>query len=164
MSPLSSQPLLYKGIQGRGCQLPAWARLQQQSHPFAAAFKCQKFELPSGLRLQLMTFQQMPKFFQGTWQGGNILGAMVKARRKGEEHPDHMYFSAKDTLVTTKLSLALLCLVKNVHRPKSNKDKQILLIAGRISFLPQGPHPKWVIQNVTLDYHLRDYSLLAKLC
>ena len=66
----------------------------------------------------------------------------MKARRKGEEHADHMYFSAKDTLVTTKLSLALLCLVKNAHRPKSNKDKQILLIEGRISFLAQGPPPK----------------------
>ena len=66
----------------------------------------------------------------------------MKAWRKGEEHQDHIYFSAKDTLVTTKRSLALLCLVKNAHRPKSNKDKQTLLIAGMISFLPQGPSPK----------------------
>ena len=66
----------------------------------------------------------------------------MKARRKGEEHPDHIYFSAKDTLVTTKLSLALICLVKNAHRPKSNKNKQTLLIAGTLSCLPQGPPPK----------------------
>ena len=90
---------------------------------------------------------------------------MVQAHRKAEELPTHICFSATDTLVTTKLSTALLCLVKDAHRPesKSIRTRRLSWQLRQSCSCIRAFHPKTRPWKMTLEYKQRDHSLLATL-